>query len=95
MKTTPATSYNDRISLNRSLHEVFQKVKEQSLKLDMDFDAGRILSQLDKEYSSILRRQELVSLNWFKRKTRAFDMLFKGEYKNFNGIHSFIRDILR
>lgn len=80
----PASSYADRLIYNQALFSRLDK----SIPED-------VIDRLMAERAAILRRDDLLSRNWFGRKIQAVSILFSGDYRYFNGLWSFLRDIVR
>ncbi|VAW45908.1 Alpha-L-Rha alpha-1,3-L-rhamnosyltransferase [hydrothermal vent metagenome] len=95
INTKPAISYSDRIHTNECLTHRFKEYESGDVILDFEFDVTKVLQQLSKELLSLNKRQSLLSKRFWQRKFRALSMLFLGDYKHFNGLKSFIRDVLR
>ena len=93
--TTPATSYQDRLLYNTAL------IKRLDLIGEMPGDAvfkdliAKKHVELCNERKVLISRQELLSQGFIERRMTAFRMLAFGDYKYFNGLKSFIRDMLR
>ncbi|MBY6242472.1 glycosyltransferase family 2 protein [Methylosinus sp. Sm6] len=95
MRTEPASSYKDRLDYNNCLAERLTRVREAS---GCRFRAGVIdaaLAELEVEMSALLRRSELVDAGFLAQKRIALEMLAQGKYRHFNGVRSFLRDIVR
>jgi glycosyltransferase involved in cell wall biosynthesis len=94
LKTTPATSYGDRILMNEASQIRLNKI------LDGDNSYSRkivekSLSHLRNEREVLRYRDRLVKSNWFKQKAMCLCMWFRGDYQYFNGVRSFMRDLVR
>lgn len=95
IKTIPAEDYKDRILLNRGLKERLGVWELQSREGKGNQD--KILADLflDAEFQALMSRSELVQAAWLIRKIKAIKMLFCGHYRFFNGVRSFMRDLVR
>lgn len=93
--TTPATSYVDRLLYNSALIERLRLIGE----LPEGVVFKDLLRQADErlrtERKAIINRNKLVSRGFVQRKTMAVRMLASGDYAHFNGLKSFMRDLLR
>lgn len=93
--TAPAYDYTDRLAINTGLKNAIIKI-DKDLKGRSDLRATqRAKMLLARERKAIHSRQTLVGFNWLKRKLYASYMLLTGQYLHFNGIQSFIRDVIR
>jgi hypothetical protein len=93
--TDPAASYQDRIVLNLALQERLKRIKGFK---DCNFDINivdRSLRYLMAEHRALCKRNALVEERFLARKIAALKILVHGEYKYFNGIMSFLRDLIR
>ena len=93
--TVAASSYQDRLFYNESLQKRFDQLKSGEKTFDFYVDFDYISKTLKEEYSSLIKREELLSYGFFGRKIHAILMLLHGDYKYFNGVKSFLRDFLR
>ena len=92
-QTNIAENYNDRLAINKAAHEAINKAKRCGLFDDKTIEqAFRIINQ---ENKAINQRNKLVHSTFLKRKLIAISMLFSGQYKQFNGLKSFARDVIR
>jgi glycosyltransferase involved in cell wall biosynthesis len=80
----PAASYADRLRYNNALAERLEGAAP-----------AQVMDQLYAEHASILRREQLLARGWLGRKLQAGRMLVRGDYRYFNGLRSFARDIAR
>ena len=93
LQTNVAENYNDRLVINKAAHEAINKAKRCGLFDDKTIEqAFRIINQ---ENEAINQRNKLVHSTFLKRKLIAISMLFSGQYKQFNGLKSFARDVIR
>ena len=53
------------------------------------------LHDLQNQEIALKKRNLFENSNFFKKKLIAFELLVKNHYKYFNGLKSFIRDLLR
>lgn len=81
---TPASTYANRLIYNKTLLS----------RLD-DSVPQDVTDRLTAEGAAIVRREDLLNKNWLLRKLKAGQMLIRGDYRYFNGVSSFVRDILR
>ena len=88
-------SYNDRLYFNRELISRIEDRKFQFKKNNVYKTITTYIENLEKEYKSIVQRQEFIHFSRFKKIIYAFKFLLNGGYKHFNGIQSFLLDILR
>ena len=56
---------------------------------------NKSLVNLKKERKALEKRNTLEGKSFFKKKLIAFELLLKNQYVYFNGIKSFIRDLIR
>jgi glycosyltransferase involved in cell wall biosynthesis len=92
--TQPANNYLDRININESSSERLRQI----LNNNSIFSIHAIEDSLDNlilEHEAIAFRNILTNSSFLQRKIMAFQLLFKGQYRYFNGYSSFLRDILR
>ncbi|CAM5443845.1 hypothetical protein TMEC54S_03278 [Thauera mechernichensis] len=94
LKTAPASSYSDRISLNKSSIEVLEQLIGKSEK-SLSTAALTGLQNLYRERNALNTRQELVESPLLVQKLICLKMLLSGDYVHFNGMKSFLRDLLR
>lgn len=88
-KTIPASNYDDRINLNSALLEILNDT-------NFDIDIKGIKNKLYLENEVFIKRNKLVrTTSSLYRKVLAIKMLLRNDYKYFNGLSSFARDILR
>ncbi len=95
LSTTAANSYEDRLLYNEGFQKRFYQLESGDITCNFSVDFDYINETLKTEYSSLLKREELLSYGFFGRKIHAFLMLINGNYQHFNGARSFIRDFLR
>ena len=95
LSTAAADSYQDRLLYNESLQKRFYQLESGDMTCDFSVDFNDISEVLKTEYSSLIKREDLLAYGFFGRKMRAFLMLINGDYKHFNGVRSFSRDFLR
>lgn len=94
MRTTPAADYGDRMVFNSAAAERVALAQARS----SPFPKERIdtaLAQLRLEKEALLEREALLRAGFVGRKIRAARMLVRGSYGQFNGLGSFLRDLLR
>lgn len=93
-RTPVATGYEDRLLINQSCKERLNTALSQSAIFSKDI-IERSLLYLENEHRALLNRSNLVKSGLLKRKFMAMHLLLKGDYKHFNGLRSFLRDMLR
>jgi len=93
-KTTPATTYSDRILINETSQARLKKLLDEDGRYSREIVEGS-LSYLRKEFEVLRYRDELVNSNWFDQKVMSLRMWLRGDYKYFNGFRSFMRDLFR
>ena len=89
-----ADNYNDRLNQVEKLIKIISTIKNE----DNFFSSNTLkksLKNLILEKKAIEKRNEFKNKNFIRKKFIAFELLFKNEYKYFNGIWSFLRDIIR
>lgn len=90
--TKPATHYHDRRSMNEALVQrlpLLSKLNATSEQINM------ALLYLDKELHAINTRELLLKQSRYLRIWHAWRSLIRGDYQYFNGMKSFVRDVLR
>lgn len=95
ISTATAKSYQDRLLYNESLQKRFSQLKSGDITCNFNVYFNHIDQILKTEYSSLIKREELLSYGFFGRKMQAVSMLTQGDYRHFNGVKSFLRDFLR
>ncbi len=94
LSTKPAENYDDRLLINAELKKVLKKIMtHESLFSTQDIENGLVF--LEAELKSISKRQHLLKENFVMRRISALQLLLSGNYRHFNGINSFFRDLLR
>ncbi|MBM1222836.1 glycosyltransferase [Ponticoccus sp. SC2-23] len=91
----PAHDYTDRLAINTGLKDVIGQMLNELIDPSDLYAARNIEARLASEHKAIKLRQALVRFPSFKRKLYSTYMLLSGKYMHFNGIRSFIRDIIR
>jgi len=94
-RTSPATSYQDRIYLNEAMQERLEHIRNDKLNQVYFSRIDVSLSYFRSERQAIVNRGAILNAKFFARKWKAFLMLIRGEYKYFNGFSSFMRDVVR
>ena len=92
--TTPATNYGDRILINETSQTRLNKILDGDNSYPREI-VEKSLSHLRKEREVLRYRDRLVKSNWFKQKAMCLHMWFRGDYQYFNGVRSFMRDLVR
>jgi len=95
LKTSPSSDYTDRFAMNAGLANAFGQMRGELTDATDISALQRAEARLASERKAIYSRQTLVKLGFLKRRLQATSMLLRGEYVYFNGIRSFVRDILR
>lgn len=94
LKTRPASSYEDRVILNRSLCDRLMLIDASgglfSRKVIRDS-----LDDLRDERRALETREKIPSVSFIRRLALSFLLVIRGDYRFFNGYKSFLRDILR
>ena len=95
LTSKPSNSYEDRFLYNTSLSERLHAMES----IDHSGIAANTISagieHLRDERKAIFNREELIQLGFIRKKINAIKMLHRGDYAHFNGLKSFMRDILR
>ena len=88
-----ADNYNDRLNQVEKLIKIISTIKNE----DNFFSSNtlKIFKKFNFEKKAIEKRNEFKNKNFIRKKFIAFELLFKNEYKYFNGLCSFLRDIIR
>lgn len=95
MSTRPAVNYRDRIELNNRLRErITALTLADSRSAWRDLNVGA-LGRLEREFTALKARESLIERGPVGRRIKAVSMLFNGDYKEFNGWRSFLRDFVR
>jgi len=93
-QTSVATGYEDRILINESSQACLKNLLNPKVMFSPEaIEKG--LSFLAQERKALDNRNSLLKANPLKRKILSLQMLFRGDYRFFNGIRSFLRDIAR
>lgn len=93
--TTPANSYADRIYLNQTMTDRLRSIHIERPK---DYPLHVItasLKYLKDERLALEHREKLLKAGFLARRVAALRMLVLREYKYFNGVRSFLRDMSR
>jgi len=94
-QTTPAVDYSDRIIINEGMQNRLAQITKI---LDRPSDIAAAIGEnnrLKSERYALERRQRLAVSGLLARHYLAFSMLLRGDYEYFNGLRSFMRDIVR
>lgn len=91
--TTAADSYADRLLINQSALDLLSRLASSGGQTS--FVAKAKIPCLEAERCALLARNELVAMPARRRLGAAWKLLLSGGYGHFNGIKSFVRDILR
>jgi hypothetical protein len=93
VRSAVAVDYADRALMNSSARlQVERMIRDQAFP-PAAMEAA--LSKIHMEYAAISTRDRLVAAGWFDRKRIAVQMWARGDYRYFNGLGSFLRDMLR
>jgi glycosyltransferase involved in cell wall biosynthesis len=96
VRIRPAIDYRDRMSFNFDLqHRLTEMAKVSGLSIQDREGVQRAMRHLAREKIALLARQSLVRSGPIARRFAAFRMLLRRDYVHFNGLRSFIRDVLR
>jgi glycosyltransferase involved in cell wall biosynthesis len=89
-----ATSYQDRLSINDCCQAALARVAEggNTFSKVAIAEAGRYLVT---ERRALLAREQLARSSGLRQKTLSFQLLWRGDYRFFNGYMSFLRDVTR
>ena len=93
-KTRPATSYSDRVLINEGSQARLTKILDRDNSYSSEI-VEKSLSHLRKELEALRYRDRLANSNWFKQKAMCLRMWFRGDYRYFSGVRSFMRDLVR
>tara|TARA_B100000575_G_scaffold288761_1_gene289334 strand:+ start:1795 stop:2754 length:960 start_codon:yes stop_codon:yes gene_type:complete len=89
-----SNNYNDRLYLVNNVIEIIENLISKPNKYSTDFIKLSLLS-LKEEKKAIMCRNMLADSNFYYKKYFAFKLLYNNHYKYFNGILSFLRDLIR
>jgi hypothetical protein len=95
LRTVPAKSYDDRIRFNHALTARIKTIKKKHSDIFSPDLLEKTLGNLADEGMAIMARNEILSRGFINKRLAALIMLHRGQYKYFNGIKSFLRDMLR
>ncbi len=87
-------NYNDRLDQVEHLIKIITKIENEDNFFSDDL-LKKSLKNLNLEKKALQKRNEFQNKNFIEKKLIAFELLFKNQYKYFNGIWSFLRDIIR
>ena len=86
--------YNDRlVQVNKAIH-LINVLRNKKHYFSNDLLANSLIN-LKNEKKALKKRNLLQGQNFFKKKIIIFDLLFNNQYTYFNGMRSFVRDLLR
>jgi glycosyltransferase involved in cell wall biosynthesis len=91
----PAHDYTDRLAINIGLTDVVGQMLSDLTDPSDLYAARRVEARLASERTAIYSRQSLVGFNSLRRRLYANYMFLSGQYRHFNGLKSFIRDVMR
>lgn len=89
-----AENYNDRLEQVKRMIDIIKKINS----VKNIFSKKKLLTSLhdlQNQEIALKKRNLFENSNFFKKKLIAFELLVKNHYKYFNGLKSFIRDLLR
>lgn len=94
LQTKAASTYQDRLLINEASQARLKMlaVGEYSQLRDI---AAESLNHLRQELEALRCREALVHSSWIRQKLMSFRMLSRGDYRYFNGVRSFLRDLGR
>ena len=87
-------NYNDRLDQVDHVIKIITKIENENNFFSNDL-LEKSLKNLNLEKKALQKRNEFQNKNFIEKKLIAFELLFKNQYKYFNGIWSFLRDIIR
>ena len=87
-------NYNDRLDQVEQVIKSISNIENENDFFSSDY-LKKSLKNLNLEKKALEKRNEFQNKNFIKKKLIAFELLFKNQYKYFNGIWSFLRDIIR
>lgn len=93
-QTKAATSYQDRILINKASQARLEKLAVGQCRQFRDI-AVKSLNHLHQEMEALRIREALAHSSWIRQKFISFRMLSRGDYQYFNGLRSFLRDLGR
>jgi glycosyltransferase involved in cell wall biosynthesis len=88
----PATDYTDRIYLNEQYINRLKKIENTIFNTN---NISILINKLIKEKEALLIRNKLVNSSRTIRIILSIKLLLTNQYKYFNGLRSFLRDIVR
>jgi len=95
MRTRPATDYGERIALNMGLRARLSEVVAARLDRQDQESVTAALVRLEREHRALSARQNLAQSGALARRLQALAMLVRRDYAEFNGLRSFLRDMVR
>ena len=87
-------NYNDRLIQVDQVIKIINNDIENDHIFSKDF-LIKSLHELKKEKLALEKRNLIENKNFLKKKIIAFELLIKNQYKYFNGLWSFLRDLIR
>ena len=94
LKTPIAKNYDDRLIINEASRYLLEKLLYQDNIFFRDAIKKNLI-YLASEYEALNRRNTVSSAGAVRRKILSLELLIRGEYRYFNGLKSFFRDIFR
>ena len=94
LKTKISQNYDDRKAINAFATDAVTRAISDSNELYKNA-LKESLFFLKNEKEAIYMRNNIASSSFFKKKILAIKMLMLNYYKHFNGIKSFVRDMIR
>ena len=89
-----AKNYNDRLVIVDRAMTLIKTLQKENNNFS-EIILNKSLVNLKKERKALEKRNTLEGKSFFKKKLIAFELLLKNQYVYFNGIKSFIRDLIR
>ena len=89
-----AKNYNDRLVIVDRAMTLIKTLQKENNNFS-EIILNKSLVNLKKEREALEKRNSLEGKSFFKKKIIAFELLLKNQYVYFNGIKSFIRDLIR
>ena len=80
---------------SQNLVQSFITKEPSSYNYRLIFSEKSEINNLKKEGLALKKRNLFENKNFFEKKLIAFELLFKNQYKYFNGLRSFLRDLIR
>lgn len=88
------SNYNDRLEQVEHVIKIINNIEKENHLFSKEHLLLSI-NNLKKEGLALKKRNLFENKNFFEKKLIAFELLFKNQYKYFNGLRSFLRDLIR